>query len=97
MLSVLEDGDYDESFALALACKDLGLAVDLAGQVGVPAELSALVEQIYRRARRQYGDSGGEMLPIKLYEDLTRAPLRLSASTADNNPAQEEVMVHDDD
>ena len=77
VLSVLRDGDYDESFALALACKDLGLAVDLAGHVGVPAELSALVEQIYRRARAQYGDLGGEMLPIKLYEDLTRTPLRL--------------------
>ncbi len=77
VLSVLERGDYDDSFALALACKDLGLAVDLARQVGVPAEVSALVEQIYRRARAQYGDNGGEMLPIKLLEDLTATPLRL--------------------
>jgi 3-hydroxyisobutyrate dehydrogenase len=77
VLSVLERGDYDDSFALALACKDLGLAVDLARQAGVPAEVSALVEQIYRRARAQYGDSGGEMLPIKLLEDLTSTPLRL--------------------
>jgi len=77
VLSVLERGDYDDSFALALACKDLGLAVDLAGAVGVPVELSAVVEQVYRRARAQYGDAGGEMLPIRLYEDLTRTPLRL--------------------
>jgi 3-hydroxyisobutyrate dehydrogenase len=77
VLSVLERGDYDEGFALALACKDLGLAVDLAGAVGVPVELSAVVEQVYRRARAQYGDAGGEMLPVKLYEDLTRTPLRL--------------------
>jgi 3-hydroxyisobutyrate dehydrogenase len=77
VLSVLEHGDYDDSFALALACKDLGLAVDLARQAGVPAEVSALVEQIYRRARAQYGDDGGEMLPIKLLEDLTATPLRL--------------------
>jgi hypothetical protein len=42
----------------------------------VPAEVSAVVEQVYRRARAQYGDAGGEMLPIKLYEDLTRTPLR---------------------
>jgi len=77
VLSVLNDGDYDESFALALACKDLGLAVDLAGQVGVPVEVSAVVEQVYRRARAQYGDNGGEMLPVKLYEDLTRSQLRL--------------------
>ncbi len=35
-----------------------------------------LVEQIYRRARAQYGDRAGEMTPFKLYEDLigTRAP-----------------------
>lgn len=78
VLSVLKDGDYDEGFTLALACKDLGLAVDLARATGVPAELSALVEQIYRRARAQYGDSGGEMLPIKLLEDLTGRPLRLA-------------------
>jgi 3-hydroxyisobutyrate dehydrogenase len=77
VLSVLERGDYDDSFALALACKDLGLAVDLAREVGVPAEVSAVVEQIYRRARAQYGDHGGEMLPIKLLEDLTVTPLRL--------------------
>jgi 3-hydroxyisobutyrate dehydrogenase len=78
VLSVLNDGDYDEGFALALACKDLGLAVDLGRATGVPAEVSALVEQIYRRAQAQYGDSGGEMLPIKLLEDLTGRPLRLS-------------------
>jgi 3-hydroxyisobutyrate dehydrogenase len=78
VLSVLERGDYDESFALALACKDLGLAVDLARATGVPAEVSALVEQTYRRARAQYGDTGGEMLPIALLEDLTATPLRLS-------------------
>jgi 3-hydroxyisobutyrate dehydrogenase len=77
VLSVLQHGDYDDSFALALACKDLGLAVNLAGAVGVPAEISALVEQIYRRARAQYGDSGGEMLPIKLLEDVTSTALRL--------------------
>jgi 3-hydroxyisobutyrate dehydrogenase len=79
VLSVLERGDFDDSFALALACKDLGLAVDLARQTGVPAEMSALVEQIYRRARAQYGDAGGQLLPIKLLEDLTATQLRLSS------------------
>src|SRR5260370_11183084 len=37
VLSVLRDGDYDQSFALALACKDLGLAVDLPRDARVPA------------------------------------------------------------
>ncbi len=81
VLSVLERGDFDDSFAIALACKDLGLAVDLARYVGVPVEMSAMVEQIYRRARAQYGDDGGQMLPMKLLEDLTETetPLRLPA------------------
>ena len=78
VLSVLEHGDYDEGFALALACKDLGLAVDLARESGVPVPVSAVVEQIYRQARARYGDAGGEMLPVKLLEDLTGTPLRLS-------------------
>jgi 3-hydroxyisobutyrate dehydrogenase len=79
LLSVLYHGDYDESFTLALACEDLGLAVDLARNAGVPAEMSALVEQIYRRARAQYGDDGGGMLLVKLLEDLTGTQLRLPA------------------
>jgi 3-hydroxyisobutyrate dehydrogenase len=77
VLSVLHRGDYDDAFALALACKDLGLAIDLARDTGVPAEVSATVEQVYRRARAQYGDAGGEMLPIRLLEDLTGTPLRI--------------------
>lgn len=74
---ILENGDYDESFAMALACKDLGLAVDVGRDVGVPVELSAVVEQVYRRAKAQYGDSAGEMIPVKLYEDLAGLQLRL--------------------
>jgi len=34
------------------------------------------------RGRGQYGDVGGEMLPVKLSEDLTRAP---SASVSLNS------------
>jgi 3-hydroxyisobutyrate dehydrogenase len=79
-LSVLEQGDYDEGFAIALACKDLGLSIDLARSVGVPAELSGLVEQIYRRARASYGDNAGEMTPFRLYEDVIGEPLRLADS-----------------
>jgi 3-hydroxyisobutyrate dehydrogenase len=78
VLQVLQHGDYDESFALALACKDLGLAIGLAREAGVPVEVSAVVEQIYQRARAQYGDGGGEMLPIRLLEDLTSTELRLT-------------------
>jgi len=77
VMGILQDGDYDEGFAIALACKDLGLSIDLARSVGVPAELSAVVEQVYRRARASYGDRAGEMSPVRLYEDLIGRDLRL--------------------
>jgi 3-hydroxyisobutyrate dehydrogenase len=74
---VLEAGDYDEAFPMRLVTKDLGLAVDLAREVGMPVELAALVEQIHRRARNAYGDDAGELSAIRLYEDLCGFKLRL--------------------
>ena len=76
VLPLLERGDYDEGFAMKLVTKDLGLAVDLARDVGVAVELSALVEQIHRRARAAYGDEAGEMSAVRLYEDLAGVELR---------------------
>lgn len=76
MLPLLERGDYDEGFVMKLVTKDLGLAVDLARDVGVPVELSSLVEQIHRRAGAVYGDAAGELSAIRLYEDLAGVQLR---------------------
>jgi 3-hydroxyisobutyrate dehydrogenase len=76
VLSVLDSGDYDDVFPLRLVTKDLGLAVDLARDVGVPVELTALVEQVHRRARARYGDDGGQISAIRLYEDLAGVSLR---------------------
>jgi len=78
VLPLLSGGDYDEGFTMKLVTKDLGLAVDLARDVGVPVELSSLVEQIHRRARAAYGDQAGEMSAIRLYEDLAGLKLRWS-------------------
>ncbi len=77
---VLDDGDYDEAFPMRLVTKDLGLAVDLARDVGVPVELTAIVEQIHRRARAQYGDDAGEISAVRLYEDLAGISLRLGGT-----------------
>jgi 3-hydroxyisobutyrate dehydrogenase len=80
---VLESGDYDDAFPMRLVTKDLGLAVDLARDVGVPVELTGLVEQIHRRARVEYGDDAGEISAIRLYEDLAGLKLRLPAEDLD--------------
>ena len=77
---VLEEGNYDDAFPMRLVTKDLGLAVDLAREVGLPVELSALVEQIHRRVRAAYGDDAGEISVMRLYEDLAGIRLRLARS-----------------
>ncbi len=83
--SVLDHGDYDEAFPMRLVTKDLGLAVDLAREVGVPVELSALVEQIHRRARSRFGDQAGEISAIRLYEELAGVELRLATGPSSSS------------
>ena len=78
---VLDHGDYDDGFAMKLVTKDLALAVDLARDVGLPVEMTALVEQIHRRARVRYGDDAGEMSAIRLYEELAGIELRWPPSS----------------
>jgi 3-hydroxyisobutyrate dehydrogenase len=82
LLPLLTRGDYEEGFSMALATKDLRLAVDLARAAGVPAELSAVVEQLFTRARAAYGDDAGEMTPVRLYEETAGVVLRLPADAA---------------
>lgn len=81
------DDDYDDTFAMKLACKDLGLAIDLSRDVGVPAAVSALVEQTYRTAMAHYGPDAGEMSPVRLLEDAAKVRLRLPVQV----PALEEA------
>ncbi|MGE5228258.1 MAG: NAD(P)-dependent oxidoreductase [Deltaproteobacteria bacterium] len=82
LLPLLRDGEYEEGFSMALATKDLRLAVDLARAAGVPAELSAVVERLFTRARAVYGDEAGEMTPVRLYEEAAGVLLRLPAAGA---------------
>jgi 3-hydroxyisobutyrate dehydrogenase len=76
------EGDYDESFTLDLVTKDLGLAVDLGRDLGVPLELSALVEQLHRRARAIYGDRAGELSAVRMVEEAAGIKLRLGGGAA---------------
>ena len=72
----LFNGTYDPSFVLDLVCKDARLFVDQCRAHDVPAEVSALVEQICNRARVQYGGDKGNLHTVKLLEDATGVSLR---------------------
>jgi 3-hydroxyisobutyrate dehydrogenase len=79
LLPLLRHGEYEEGFTMALATKDLRLALDLADSTGAPAELSAVVEQLFTRTRAVFGDDAGEMTPVRLYEETAGVLLRLPA------------------
>jgi 3-hydroxyisobutyrate dehydrogenase len=70
------NGSYDIGFTLDLACKDLGFAHDLGRELGTPLELAGLVEQIFTRAREEYGGPAQSPMVVKLLEDALEVELR---------------------
>jgi 3-hydroxyisobutyrate dehydrogenase len=75
-MPLVYNGSYDVGFSMALACKDLALTMKHARNHGVPLELGALVEQIFIRAKKQYGESANSTQAVKLLEDSMNIYLR---------------------
>ena len=73
---VILNGSYNIGFTMDLACKDLGLAHQLGKAYEVPLELAGLVEQIFIRARAQYGGDAWSPMVVKLLEDALDIDLR---------------------
>ena len=69
-------GHYDPSFTIDLCLKDLGLATELAREVGVPVALTDRVEALYGEAKRAYGGTAPELTVVKLVEDAAWIGLR---------------------
>ena len=70
------NGSYNIAFTMDLACKDLGFAYQYGKDLGVPLELAGLTEQIFRRAREQYGGTAWSTQVVKLLEDALHTDLR---------------------
>jgi 3-hydroxyisobutyrate dehydrogenase len=73
---VILNGSYDIGFTMDLAAKDLGFALGLGRELGVPLELAGLVERTFARAREQYGGSAWSSQVVKLLEDELGVDLR---------------------
>jgi 3-hydroxyisobutyrate dehydrogenase len=80
------NGSYNIGFTMDLACKDLYLAHQLGRDCGVPVELAGLVEQIFIRARGQYGGSAWSTMVVKLLEDDLGTELRAPGFPETLNP-----------
>jgi 3-hydroxyisobutyrate dehydrogenase-like beta-hydroxyacid dehydrogenase len=56
------EGDFAPRFTVALAAKDLGLALDLADSVGMPAPMTASARELYQKAMAE--DLGGKDMVV---------------------------------
>jgi 3-hydroxyisobutyrate dehydrogenase len=73
---VILNGSYDIGFTMDLALKDLGFALALGEEHGVPLELAELVTSSFTRAREAYGGSAQSSQVVKLLEDALGTDLR---------------------
>ena len=70
------NGSYDIAFTMDLACKDLGFAMRLGQQFGVPLDLAGMTNQTFIRARENFGGDAWSTMVVKLLEDALKTPLR---------------------
>ena len=73
---VILNGSYDIGFTLGLALKDLGLALALGRETGVPLALAELTEETFVHARDAYGGEAWSPVVVKLLEDALGEELR---------------------
>ena len=73
-------GDFSPNFSIALSRKDLGLALDMAAELGVPMLAAGAVKQVYEAARAA-GLAGEDMAAVtKVYEAWAGVKVRAKPS-----------------
>ena len=83
---VILNGSYDIGFTLDLALKDLGLALQLGADTGVPLALAEQAERALEEARERYGGSAWSPMVVKLLEDAVGVDLRAPGFPATLEP-----------
>jgi 3-hydroxyisobutyrate dehydrogenase len=70
------NGSYDIGFTMDLALKDLGLALQLGDETGVPLDLAALTRDAFAQARERYGGDAWSPMVVRLLEEAVGTDLR---------------------
>jgi 3-hydroxyisobutyrate dehydrogenase len=73
---VILNGSYNIGFTMDLALKDLGFALEMGREFGVPLEVAALVRQTFVRSKARYGGGAWSSQVVKLLEDAVGTDLR---------------------
>ena len=95
---VILNGSYDVGFTMDLVCKDVGLFDKLTKKYQIPAEVSTLMLEIFKRGREKLGDRALSTSIVKLLEDKCNDNLRASGFPSflkDKNQKQEaeEIII----
>lgn len=69
-------GDFDPTFELGLALKDMHLSLGLAKQVSATLPICEQVAKIYARANAEFGAQSPHLAVVKLLEQANNAQLR---------------------
>lgn len=70
------NGSYDIGFTMDLALKDLGFALGMGRDFGVPLDLASRVAAIFEQGKAAYGGDAWSTMIVKLLEDATGTDLR---------------------
>jgi 3-hydroxyisobutyrate dehydrogenase len=70
------NGSYDIGFTMDLAYKDLGFAMGMSREFGVPLELARRTAEIFQQGRSTYGGAAQSTQIVKLLEDALGTDLR---------------------
>lgn len=70
------NGSYDIGFTMDLACKDLGFAMGMSREFGVPLELARRTAELFAQGRATYGGGEQSTAIVKLLEDALGTDLR---------------------
>ena len=73
---VILNGSYDIGFTLDLALKDLGLALRMGAERGVPLALAPRAHEEFVEARERYGGDAWSPMVVRLLEDAVGVDLR---------------------
>jgi len=73
---VILNGSFNTAFTLELACKDLGLMMELGRDYGVPLKFTGLMDQMFIEAKEKYGADQWTPNVIKMMEENTGTELR---------------------
>ncbi len=70
------DGDYDPSFTVGLAHKDMKLAQDMATSLGIKLPMTDLTTDTYAEAVETYGFSANHLKAVRLLEESNQVFLQ---------------------